>query len=142
MKPIRYTSTQAPRGFVLVAVIFLLVVLGGAGLVISQLTVRNSATGVQTLQATRAQWLVQAGLDAAILRVINGDPTDCPAAASTHPDFPGLTLTVTCGDERDYDIEYGIKLLMIDATVESTGLSPASREYVWLRQTAVMEVVE
>ena len=126
------------QGFVLVAVIFLLVVLGGAGLVISQLTVRNSATGVQSLQATRAQWLVQAGLDAAILRVLSNEP--CAAAATTHADFPGLTLTVTCGAEREY-VTLGMTLQDIVATVESTGLTPASREYVWLRQTAVMEVV-
>lgn len=127
-----------PQGFVLVAVIFLLVVLGGAGLVISQLTVRNSATGVQTLQATRAQWLVQAGLDAAILRSMPGGVGGgCDADATTHPDFPGLTLTVTCSADRLYGDE-NITLRDIVATVESTGLTPASREYVWLRQTAVI----
>lgn len=127
--------TRQEGGFVLVLVIFLIVVLAGAAVAISQLTVDTSAAQNQALQTTRAEWFAQSGIERGVYMLLE-DEAECELDNETNADFPGLTLSVTCEPE-DYN---GITLWRLQATVESTDLIPTHEEYVWQRMTAVVEV--
>lgn len=137
-------STRHQGGFVLPVVVFLIVVLAGAAVAISQLTVESAAVQNQALQKTRAQYFAQSGLEWATHQLIQGEvqSDDCDPEESllededrTHPDFPGLELTITC-THNDYG---NLTLWNFEASAYSVDLSPDDEEYVWQRMTAVVE---
>ncbi|TGG92337.1 hypothetical protein E4656_12725 [Natronospirillum operosum] len=122
------------RGFVLPMVIFLIVVLAGAAVAISQLTVDTSAAQDQALQKTRAAMFGQSGLELTAYRLL--DDATCPDITNMNSaSFPGLQLTVECTP-----ISTAPALWVVTATVQSQGLTPADGEYVWQRLTSVVEV--
>ena len=130
---------QRARGFVLVMVIFLIVVLGGAVVAISQLTVDTSATQNQALQTTRARLLNQSGIEVAthyLVTTDSPDGTECAQNVYNATEFPGLDLELTCS-VRSYE---GVELWTLTATSQSVNLTTTDQEYVWQRMTAVVEV--
>lgn len=123
----------------LVMVIFLIVVLAGAVVAISQLTVDTSAAQNQALQSTRAQLFNQSGLELrAQYLVTASSPTEaeCDLNDATHADFPDLVLNVECSE----DTYNGVTLWTLTATSQSTGRTPEDTEYVWHRMTTLVEV--
>lgn len=129
------------RGFVLPMVIFLIVILAGAAVAISQLTVDTSAAQDQALQKTRAQWFAQSGLEKATQQLVaageDATQDDCSLTnPETHEDFPGLELDLECA-EQSYN---GLTLWTLTATSQSTGSTPENAEYVWQRLRAVVEL--
>ncbi|MCH8550814.1 MAG: hypothetical protein LAT62_02690 [Natronospirillum sp.] len=146
MKTISRYSNQTARppqqgGFVLVLVVFLIVVLAGAVVAISQLTVDTSAAQSQALQTTRAQLFNQSGLELRAQYLVSAaspDEAECALNDTTHADFPDLVLNVTCSE----DTYNGVTLWTLTATSQSAGRTPEDTEYVWHRMTAVVETQE
>lgn len=126
-------STQ--RGFVLVLVVFLIVVLGGAAVAISRLTIDTSGAQNQALLKTRAQWFNQSGIEWAVNALVTTG-TDCTNPEISHADFPGLTLSIECTESPSYGT---FSLWTVTATTESAGQNPNDEEYVWQSMTAVVE---
>lgn len=130
-------------GFILPMVVFLIVVLGGAVVAISQLTTDNTSANNQLLQQARARFMAKAGIDLAVRRLLN-DPTgaDCAEDPVAFPDgtYTDLSLKIECSD-RTYSSE-GIVLWDIKATAETVSSTPSDEEYVWQRQRATVELAD
>lgn len=143
-------------GFVLPMVIFLIVVLAGAAVAISQLTVDNTQSNLQALQKTRADLFNQSLVDVAVHTLVTTHDddladTDCPDYASTdptdnpdpqtNPDFPGLSAELECY-KSSYSTEAGVEfdLWTVTATTSSEDQDPNHEEYVWRSMTAIVEL--
>ena len=136
--PTMTASTRHQGGFVLVLVVFLIVVLAGAAVAISQLTVDTSAAQNQALQSTRAQQFNQSGVEVATHYLVTEDSPSaagCTIDTVTNDDFPGLEMNLTC-TEQSYN---GVTLWTLTAISQSAGLTSENPEYVWKRTTAVVE---
>ena len=142
MMRLRRPLPRLPRrngGFVLVMVIFLIVVLAGAAVAISQLTVDTSAAQNQSLQTTRARLLNQSGIEIATQYLVTASSpsaAECAQSVSGATEFPGLDLNLDCSLRSYNDVE----LWTLTAVSTSTGLLPTDQEYVWQRSSAVVEV--
>lgn len=129
------------RGFVLPMVIFLIVVLAGAAVAISQLTTDNTQSNIQALQKTRADLFNQSLIDVAVHKLVTGDD-DCPDITDqSHLDFTALSVTLNCRPAEYSTSGSGdFTLWTITSTANSSGgLSPSDEEYVWRRMSAVVE---
>lgn len=126
-------------GFILPAVVFLIVVLGGAAIAIAQLTTDNTGSNNQALQQARARLMAQSAIDVAVHRLVTDNSTAC-ADAPGFPsnEFAGLSVSITC-EENVYDDE-GVALWNIVATASSDSLNTTDAEYVWQRQRATVEL--
>ncbi len=126
-------------GFVLPAVVFLIVVLGGAAIAIAQLTADNTGSNNQALQQARARLMAQSAIDVAVHRLVTDNSTACSDAPGFPADnFPGLSVSITC-EENIYGSE-GVALWNIIATASSDSLNTTDPEYVWQRQRATVEL--
>lgn len=128
------------RGFVLPMVLFLIVVLAGAAVAISQLTVDTTASNIQALQKTRADLFNQSLLDLAVHELVTEG--DCPPTGPhTHSDFPGLEAEIDCSSEAHNTSGTGdFVLWTVTATTATAGAAPSDEEYVWRRMTSVVEL--
>lgn len=143
------TKRSHQAGFVLPMVIFLIVILAGAAVAISQLTIDNTQSNVQALQKTRADLFNQSLVDIAVYELVTGG--QCPAYAEetladnpepqTHPDFPSLTAILLCKEDSYSSPSSGnFALWTITSTTSSTDLATNNEEYVWRRERATVEL--
>jgi len=93
---------QRPRGFTLVSVVFILVVLAALGAALANITVRQQMGSAASLETARALQAARAGLEWAAFQVLRNPapPAVAPACfATTSFTVAGLsafTITVSC----------------------------------------------
>lgn len=98
----RHPSARHPRGFTLVSVVFILVVLAALGAALASISVRQQMGSAASLESARALQAARAGLEWAALQVLR-NPAPAAAApacfATTSFTVAGLsafTITVSC----------------------------------------------
>ena len=98
----RDASARPPRGFTLVSVVFILVVLAALGAALASISVRQQMGSAASLESARALQAARAGLEWAAFQVLrNPAPPAAPPAcfATTSFTVAGLsafTITVSC----------------------------------------------
>jgi MSHA biogenesis protein MshP len=97
---------RTPRGFAIIAAIFLLVVLALLGVMIITLSTTQQVAGVQDLMGSRAYFAARAGLEWGSYRVLRVAPASC-VASTTLPALAGsaagFTVQVQCTRYGPYD---------------------------------------
>lgn len=134
-------AAQRQSGFTLVAVIFLIVVIGGALSLLATLSGRSLAQVNQNLLQTQARLAAQAGLEWGTQRLVIG--SDRPSACSTElngasvtvPAYPNIVVTLNC-QQRRYNNDRSW-LFDLSASAEYGQLNNA--DYVWTEQHATLE---
>jgi MSHA biogenesis protein MshP len=105
MKPAR----QRSAGFALVAAIFLLLVMAGAVVAISEFLGVRFATNDLVLQGNRAWWASRAGLEWAVARVLEPGDSFCQSPENTtlsnlSGSLSGFQVTINCVS-RNYPVK-------------------------------------
>lgn len=116
------------NGIALVAVIFLIVVIGAALAVMARLSVQSNAQITQSLLQARAKQAAAGGLEWGIQSIVE-DQT-CEASTTVNlPAYPGYTVTVTCASGAYNRPSQSITLYRLTARAV-TG-APGDADYVW-----------
>ena len=135
------TSPQRQQGFTLVAVIFLIIVLGGALALLATLSTQSSGQITQNLLQSRARLAAQAGLEwGTQLLVTAGDPaTACTGtlagASVTVPAYPTISVSLLC-QQRQYG---NPAIVLYDLTARAEYGQLGAADYVWTEQNATLE---
>lgn len=137
-----------PRGFALIAVIFLMVVLSGAVLMMSRLADMQAAERTMDIMGARAQSSAKAGLQWAINQMAvacpgPGDPVTKVNPAFTmdaESDLSGFAVTVTCTRRPFIEGFDDVVLYFINSEASFSDIDSNTSEYVFRRLTAVVEL--
>ncbi|MCJ8311706.1 MAG: hypothetical protein HRU38_04420 [Saccharospirillaceae bacterium] len=136
-------SVSAQKGMALIAVIFIMVVIGSSISMMMKFSNINQAGFDQSLQMTRADLAAKSALAWGIYHAKNdndcsnarlpdsGNPTDTMTLTA----FTGFNMTVQC-ILNEYD--GAISIMKITATAEY-GSNPSSNDYVWRSISATVE---
>ena len=127
------------QGVALVAVIFLIVVIGAALLVMARLSVQSNAQVTQSLLQARARQAAHAGIEWGVQTLQEMTNPDCSAFGGTVnvPAYSNYTVTVTCSVST-YNFTQQIQLFRLNATAE-LGSSASDADYVWTTLDTVVE---
>jgi len=130
------------QGVALVAVIFLIVVIGAALVVISRLSISSSAQVTQNLLQMRAHRAASAGLEWATQRLVEEGATACSAETTvTVPAYGDYTVTVRCTEgvyNRPNPAAQRVFLFRLTAEAAFGTLNDAN--YVWTQRNATVEL--
>ncbi|WP_108126233.1 type II secretion system protein [Saccharospirillum mangrovi] len=135
------TPTRRQGGFTLVAVIFLIVVLGGAITLLATLSTQSTAQLNQNLLQSRARLAALAGLEWATQRLVTDvDPeTFCTDSmqnvAVPVPAYPSINVTLLC-TARSYD---GGETALLNVRARAQTGQLGAVDYVWTEQNATLE---
>lgn len=123
MKTIRHEG-----GFALIAVIFILVMLAGAGSAMLKISAGHQATASMALLGARAYHAARSGVEWAVYEAVNG--TGCPAAgfALNEGAAAGFDVDVTCSTTTHVEGSTGRATLQIRSTAEYGNFG--DRDYV------------
>lgn len=130
------------EGFTLVAVIFLIVVLGGALALMATLSIQSSGQVSQNLLQSRARLAAQAALQWATQQLVtDSDQTtlcsnELQNTAVPVLAYPTISVTLDC-QQRQYH-NSNIHLFDLSARAEYGQLGAA--DYVWTEQHATLEI--
>lgn len=132
----RSTSTTSPdRGFTLVSVVFILVVLAALGAALATVSVRQQMGSALDLESARALQAARAGLEWAAFQVLRNPAPPaaapaCPATTSLVPGgLGGFTVTVRCTRSTGTDGATTLTFFQLVANAcnaPSSGACPAS----------------
>lgn len=135
-------NRKPQQGVALVAVIFLIVVIGAALVVISRLSISSSAQVTQNLLQTRARQAASAGLEWATQQLVEQGATACSAnTAVTVPAYSNYTVTVRCTEgvyNRPNPASQRVFLYRLTAEAAFGSLNDAN--YVWTQRNATVEL--
>lgn len=133
------TSTTCPerqrqraRGFTMVSVVFILVVLAVLGSAMAVVSTRQHLGASTELQAARAYQSARAGMEWAAYWVFRGSPVRCDSSTTVVPggSLAGFTVTVTCTDAGTHtDGATSVRLFRLQATAcnaPTSGTCPAT----------------
>lgn len=138
------TSPRQQQGFTLVAVIFLVIVLGGALAIMATLSSQSTGQITQNLLQSRARLAAQAGLEWATQRLVtetdSNRATLCSATLqganvqvpAYHPDF---SVSLLC-QRRPYS---NSAIVLYDLTARAEYGQLGAPDYVWTEQNATLE---
>ncbi len=133
------TLPKKQHGFVLVAVIFLVVVIGASIAVMSRLSGTTITSSTLSLLGTRAELAAASGMEWAIYQIRNpvNAGINCTAMNGTSISitaYSNLTISVNCNNTSFND---SIELFSISVSAEFGVIGDT--EYVWRELTAVVE---
>lgn len=130
------------QGFTLVAVIFLILVIGGALALLANLAIQSTDQGTQNLLQSRARYAALAGLEWGTQHLVTAGDTNsrtslCSGLLQTTnltvPAYSNVTVSLGCVRSQ-----YGsINLFELTARAEYGILGDA--DYVWTEQNATLE---
>lgn len=128
------------QGFTLVAVIFLILVIGGALALLATLAIQSTDQGTQNLLQSRARYAALAGLEWGTQHLVAGDPatlcTGTLAGASvTVPAYPTISVSLLC-QQRQYG---NPAIVLYDLTARAEYGQLGAADYVWTEQNATLE---
>ncbi|PTY38642.1 hypothetical protein BGP77_10690 [Saccharospirillum sp. MSK14-1] len=136
------TSPKHQQGFTLVAVIFLIVVLGGALTLMATLSSQSSGQFTQNLLQSRARYAALAGLEWGTQQLViasnPGNRTNtCNGSLQTNalpvPAYANVTVSLSCVQRQ-----YGSTRLF-DLTARAEYGQIGNADYVWTEQNATLE---
>ncbi len=130
------------QGVALVAVIFLIVVIGAALVVISRLSVSSSIQVTQNLLQTRARQAAAAGLEWATQQLVEQGGPACSANTTVAvPAYSDYTVTVHC-TEGVYNKPNPAsqRVFLYRLTAEAAFGSMNDANYVWTQRNATVEL--
>ena len=141
----RFFLQRIPRGFALIAVIFIMVIMSGAVLMMSRFADMQSAERSMDIMGARAQSSARSALQWVIKRVQENSAncaTDNNRSFDMHSesDLSSFRVTTFC-TPRTYT-EEGVTITIFDLTAqaETNGLTADNTgEYVFRRLSAVVE---
>lgn len=128
------------QGIALVAVVFLIVVIGAALIVMTRLSVQSNAQVTQSLLQARAKQAAQAGIEWGVQTLQEMTTPDCgpPFGGEINvPAYSNYTVTVTC-TVSTYNFTQQIELFRLTATAQF-GNSTNDVDYVWTTLDTVVE---
>jgi MSHA biogenesis protein MshP len=129
-----------PRGFALVAALFLLVVLAGLGAFAVRLTVFQSQTVTSALRAAQAYQAARSGAAWAAYRAVSGGVCAPATRALTEGGTAGFTVFVNCTQLSYVEGTTTVRVFVLD--VRATAGAFGSADYVSRRlQTKVTDAV-
>ncbi|MEP4548323.1 MAG: hypothetical protein ABJ000_19250 [Saccharospirillum sp.] len=135
-------NRKPQQGVALVAVIFLIVVIGAALVVISRLSISSSAQVTQNLLQSRARQAASAGLEWATQRLVEEGSGACVANTTvTVPAYSDYTVTVRCTEgryNRPNPVAQRVYLYRLTAQAAFGNLNDAN--YVWTHRNATVEL--
>jgi len=141
MRPNSIQTKQ--KGVALIAVIFIMIVVGSAITMMMQFTSINQANFDQSVQMSRAQLAAKSALAWGIYHAKNDN--NCSNARLPDSATPSDTMTLTAFTGFDMTVscilnEYngGISIMKITATAEY-GSNPSSNDYAWRSISATVE---
>lgn len=130
------------QGVALVAVIFLIVVIGAALVVISRLSISSSAQVTQNLLQTRARQAASAGLEWATQSLVEQGATACTANTTVAvPAYSDYTVTVRCTEgvyNRPNPASQRVFLYRLTAEASFGNMNDTN--YVWTQRNATVEL--
>lgn len=147
-------SPKQQQGFTLVAVIFLVIVLGGALAIMATLSSQSTGQFTQNLLQSRARFAAQAGLEWGTQQLVTVTPEHrielcipgVDVIDSTNdfmddvevdvPAYPDITVRLICV-QRQYSNNSNILLYDLTARAEYGQLG--ATDYVWTEQNATLE---
>ena len=135
-------NRKPQQGVALVAVIFLIVVIGAALVVISRLSISSSAQVTQNLLQSRARQAASAGLEWATQRLGEEGSGACAADTTiTVPAYSDYTVTVSC-TERAYNRPNPVsqRVFLYRLTAEAAFGNMNDANYVWTQRNATVEL--
>lgn len=109
-------QTRKDRGFALVAVIFILVILSAVGSAMLKISATHHATATMALLGARAYHAARSGAEWAIYEAVNSG--GCPAAvfALTEAASVGFAIAVTCSSSTHVEGTTSRSTLQIQST--------------------------
>lgn len=130
------------QGVALVAVIFLIVVIGAALVVISRLSISSSAQVTQNLLQTRARQAASAGLEWATQQLVEQGATACSGNTTVAvPAYSDYTVTVLCSEgvyNKPNPASQRVFLYRLTAQAAFGSMNDAN--YVWTQRNATVEL--
>lgn len=130
------------QGFTLVAVVFLILVIGGALALLATLSTQSTNQGTQNLLQSRARYAALAGLEWGTQRMVTANNAGnraslCGGALQANnlavPAYANFTVSLTCV-RRQYG---STNLFELTARAQYGNLGDA--DYVWTEQNATLE---
>jgi len=133
-------NLKKQKGVALIAAIFLVVVIGGAVVLLSVLSLRNSQQTTQNLLQFRAQAAANAALEFAVQSLVEGIDCSNPAlnGATNIPQFSDFTVTLSCASNNYNRPSQSITILNLSAIAQFG--SPNAPDYVWTQIDATIEL--
>jgi len=137
------SSLDSQNGMALVAVIFIMVVIGSSIAVMMQFSSINQADSDQSLQMARADLAAKSALAWGMYHAKNDNncsnaripSTSAPTDTMTLSAFAGFEMTVSC-TLNEYD---GAIAIMKITTTAQYGNDPSANDYVWRSISATVE---
>lgn len=133
-------SLSQQKGVTLVAVIFLIVVLGAAVTVLARLSAQSSAQTTQSLLQARAKQAAAAGIEWGVQTLVEGG--DCGTLESSGSDlnvgaYPNVRVDLTCEANGPYNRNQQITLYRLAA--QATYGEPDDADHVWAELNTTVE---
>lgn len=139
MKQVAYHHRQhytRARGVSLIAVLFILIVLGGLAAVMAQMGATQHAGYLLSQQGKQAYYAARSGLEWLQYQTLeNGE---CPSAGDL--EFSGFDLTLTCEEVVETEDTNTLKIFHLGSHAQKSAgpfgmISRETRVSVWLRST-------
>lgn len=130
------------QGVALVAVIFLIVIIGAALVVMSRLSISSSVQVTQSLLQTRARQAASAGLEWATQQLVEQGATACSSNTTVAvPAYSDYSVTVRCTEgEYNRPNPPSQQVYLYRLTAEAAFGNMNDANYVWTQRNATVEL--